>query len=139
MNFQFKVKAMKNWNSMVKVFQGLNLKSLEILNNYKGNSFKVKGKSSRANQCFWFKVFQGQPLKILKFQGNFKGVVFNDFVLPSCSQTSIWEFQELSQDSLSVLDINLSRIFVSNLQSCKRLPLGILFITGPDFTTFRSF
>ena len=83
--------------------------------------------------------FQGQPLKILKFQGNFKGVVFNDFVLPSCSQTSIWEFQELSQDSLSVLDINLSRIFVSNLQSCKRLPLGILFITGPDFTNFRSF
>ena len=100
---------------------------------------RSRGKVQGQTNVFDSRFFQVQPLKILKFQDNFKGVVFNDFVLPSCSQTSIWEFQELSQDSLSVLDINLSRIFVSNLQSCKRLPLGILFITGPDFTTFRSF
>ena len=76
LNFQFKVKAVKNLNFEFKVFQHLALKILEIQGNFKGNSFKAKGNFSRVNQYFQFKVLSRSTLENIEISRQLQGCTF---------------------------------------------------------------
>ena len=79
LNFQFKVKAVKNLNFEFKVFQHLALKILEIQGNFKGNSFKAKGYFSRVNQYFQFKVLSRSTLENIEISRQLQGCTFQWF------------------------------------------------------------